>query len=165
MPFYLDEMDIIPEAGITSVLLVPCRFCPAASLAVRNSAPYIELARSGLETPSYASMIERLKRRLEGNGLTVGVFRSPLPHQFVLCMWTSRRRNRLMRVARDYDALVVLGCEAAVETVRRAVASTSCRVYPGMKNEGIMSIRPKFSLPCNVSLDLEGVTPIVLKQP
>ena len=34
MPFYLKEVDVIPEvAKFQSVLIVPCRFCPAASLA------------------------------------------------------------------------------------------------------------------------------------
>jgi hypothetical protein len=37
MPFYLKELDIIPQvAGLQSVMIVPCRFCPAASLAVKE---------------------------------------------------------------------------------------------------------------------------------
>jgi len=35
MPFYLKELDIVPRvAGLLSVLIMPCRLCPAASLAV-----------------------------------------------------------------------------------------------------------------------------------
>jgi hypothetical protein len=166
MPFYLDETDILPEvAGLKSVLIVPCRFCPAASLAVRSDEPYIEFPRRGLETGSYERLIKRVKQELENRGIKVSLFKSKLLHQFVLCMWTSKRRKMLMELAKEHDALVVMGCESAVQTVRDAVKSTTCQVIPGMKNEGLMSIRPKFSLPCNISLELESVTPLLLEQP
>jgi hypothetical protein len=93
------------------------------------------------------------------------VFRSKLLHQFVLCMWTSRRRRKLEERAKEYDAMVVMGCEGAVQTVREAVKTTACQVVPGMKNEGLMSIRPRLSMPCTISLELESVTPIHLEQP
>ena len=51
MPFYLKELDIVPRVDVLeSVLIVPCRFCPAASLAVREKKPYIELFRKFLKT-------------------------------------------------------------------------------------------------------------------
>lgn len=164
MPFYLDETDILPEVtGLNSVLIVPCRFCPAASLAVRSNEPYIEFPRRGLETGSYERLIKRVKQKLENRGMKVSLFKSRLLHQFVLCMWTSKRRRMLMELAKEHDALVVMGCESAVQTVREAVKSTNCQVIPGMKNEGLMSIRPKFSFPCNISLELESVTPLLLE--
>lgn len=163
MPFYLEETDIAPEvAGLRSVLIVPCRFCPAASLAVRSKEPYIDLPRKGLETAPYERLINKVKQRIEDDGAKADVFKSKLPHQFVLCMWTSKRRKKLMELAMKYDALVVMGCEGAVQTVRDAVKSTSCRVIPGMKNEGLMSIRPRLSLPCTISLELESISPIRL---
>ena len=165
MPFCLSEIDVVPEVlGLNSILIVPCRFCPAASLAVTNDTPYIDFPRKGLETASYERLIDNLKRRIESKGVKVGVFKSKLLHQFVLCMWTSRRRNKLMQAAKEYDALVVMGCEGAVQTVREAVKSTSCQVIPGMENEGLMSIRPKLSWPCKISLELESISPILLEQ-
>ena len=66
MPFYLREADVFPEvAGLRSVLIVPCRFCPAASLAVREKQPYIQLFRRFLRTKAYESFIRALKQRLE----------------------------------------------------------------------------------------------------
>lgn len=166
MPFYLDETGLDLEvAGLESVLIVPCRFCPAASMAVRNGEPYIDFPRRGLETASYERLINRTRRSLEDRGVKVSVFKSKLLHQFVLCMWTSRRRKKLRELAKEYDALVVMGCEAAVQTVREAVKSTACQVIPGMRNEGLMSIRPSMSLPCTISLELESVSPILLEQP
>ena len=165
MPFYLSETDLLPEVdNFKSVLIVPCRFCPAASLAVRNSEPYIEFPRRGLETASYERLIKKVKQDFEDRGVKTEVFKSNLLHQFVLCMWGSERRRKLAERAKGYDALVVMGCEAAVQTVREAVKSTACQVIPGMRNEGLMSIKPTFSLPCSIWLELESVSPILLER-
>jgi hypothetical protein len=165
MPFYLNETNIYSELdGLKSVLIVPCRFCPAASMAVRAHEAYIDFPRRILKTPSYEGFIRRIKSGLQNRGIKTSIFKSRLLHQFVLCMWTSRRRRNLRELAKQYDALVVMGCEAAVQTVKDSVQSTECKVIQGMKNEGVMSIRPKFRLPCNITLDLESVSPILLAQ-
>jgi len=162
MPFCLDVKDVVPEvANFESVLIVPCRFCPAASMAVKNGEPYIEFPRRSLRTASYERLIKSMKHGFEGRGVRTSVFKSNLLHQFVLCMWTSKRRKQLLERPKEFDAVVVMGCEAAVETVRTALESAACQVIPGMKVEGIMSIEPRLSLPCNVSLELEGVTPYI----
>jgi hypothetical protein len=166
MPFCLDAKDIVPEVGnFESVLIVPCRFCPAASLAVKSNEYYIEFPRRFLKTASYERLIESMRRSLEERGIRTGIFKSNLLHQFVLCMWTSKRRRTLAESAKKYDAVVVMGCEAAVQTVRNALESTTCHVIPGMKSEGIMSIQPRLSLPCNISLELEAVTPYIHAEP
>ena len=44
MPVYLNEIDDFSKLGkYKSVLIVPCRFCPAASLAVSKKAPIFSL--------------------------------------------------------------------------------------------------------------------------
>ncbi len=165
MPFYLEEIDVVSDlADARSVLIVPCRFCPAASLAVKSKEPYIDFPRRGLETASYERLINDMKRRIEAHGVRVSVFKSRLLHQFVLCMWTSGRRRKLKELAEQHDALVVMGCEGAVQTVREAVKSTGCRVVSGMENKGLMSIRPGLSLPCSISLELESISPILLER-
>lgn len=164
MPFILkDNKDISKFTGFNSVLLVPCRFCPAASSAVRNNKPYFEVWRRFLKTDSYEREIDTLKSTLEKRGIRTGIFKSRLIHQFVLCMWTSRRRRKLLKYARDYEAVVVLGCEAAVQTVRDSVKSSSCKVVPGLESEGVMSIQPRFHFPCNLSLELESITPLTIE--
>lgn len=166
MPFYLDEADVVSDVvGCGSVLIVPCRFCPAASMAVRNKEPYIEFPRRLLKTVAYERLINRMRDRLQNRGVNTSVFKSKWLHQFVLCMWSAGRRRKLLERAKEHDALVVMGCEVAVQTVREAVKSTTCRVIPGMNNKGLMSIRPKYSLPCRISLELESVSPILLEHP
>jgi hypothetical protein len=162
MPFILESNDVLPEVeGCRSVLIVPCRFCPAASKAVKSNAAYIEFPRRALKTAPYERQIAEMKSTFDERGITTEVFRSRLLHQFVLCMWTTRRRRSLRERAKKFEAVVVMGCEAAVATVRNTLESTNCRVISGMRAEGIMSIQPRFSLPGTVRLDLESVTSYV----
>ncbi len=162
MPFYLKDRDFSPELSeVHTALIVPCRFCPAASLAVRERKPYLELFRTFLRTASYESYIRAVKSRLEDADIRAKIFESRLPHQFVMCMWGSARRKLLAKHAAGYDAMIVFGCDAAVETARKCVESTACRVVPGMEVEGIMNVIPAVRLPFTVSLTLTGVTRVL----
>jgi hypothetical protein len=162
MPLYLKESDILRRvAGLQSVLIVPCRFCPAASLAVREKKPYIELFRNFLRTEAYESFIQVLERRLKDEGIKTIVFDSKLPHHFVVCMWTSRRRRQLAKRAAEFEGVLVLGCDATVEIVSDSIRSTDCRVIPGMETEGIMSLLPTVSFPFDISLEVQGITPVI----
>ncbi len=165
MPFYLKESDILPQvAGLQSVLIVPCRFCPAASLAVREKKPYIELFRKFLRTEAYESFIQSLKHRLEDAGIKTAVFDSKLPHHFVVCMWTLKRRRELAKCAAEFEGVVALGCDATVETVRNSIKSTDFPVIRGMDSDGIMNVLPSVSFPFNISLELQGITPTITKE-
>ena len=128
---------------------------------VTTNRPYFEFPRQLLKTAPYEELIETMKANLEKKGVQADVFKSHWPHQFVVCMWTRRRRKHLLKRASQYDALLVLGCEAAADTVHDAVKQSSCKVFQGMRSEGIMSIQPLFHLPCNISLELHNVTPLV----
>jgi len=164
MPFYLKESDIVSKvAGLESVLIVPCGFCPAASLAVREKKPYIELFRKFWRTEAYETFIQDLKRRLEEEEIKTVVFDIKLPHHYVACMWTYGRRRELAKRAAEFEGVVVLGCEATVEIVRDAIRSTNCRVIEGMEAEGIMNVVPTVSFPFNISLEVQGITSVIKK--
>lgn len=165
MPFYLDTQNSYSDfAQFNSVLIVPCRFCPAASFSVTNNEPYIELFRKCLTTDSYERHIKNLKSRFEEEGIKTDVFESKIIHQFVLCMWTSNRRKKLMERAKNYEAIIVLGCEAAVNTIRDSVKSTTCKVFQGLETKGLMSIQPKFSFTGKISLNMESLTPLFMQK-
>jgi hypothetical protein len=158
MPILLKDRDISSDiAMIRSALIVPCRFCPAANLAVREGKPYIELFRNFLRTASYESYIRALQSRLESHGIRTSVFDSRLPYQFIVCMWTSGRRDDLAEHSADYDAVIVLGCDAAVDTARYSIKSDNCRVIPGMEVEGIMNVIPTLNFPFNINLKVSSV--------
>jgi hypothetical protein len=161
MPFYLKEdIDVISKVDkYKSVLIVPCRFCPAASLALTNNESYIALLSNFLKTASYEQILKIMKSNFEKKGIKTDVFKSNIIHQFVLCMWSTKRREKLKKIANEYEAAVVMGCDAAIETVKDAVKSTSCQVISGMTCDGIMSVRLGFHMPCNISLELDSVTP------
>jgi hypothetical protein len=166
MPFYLRESDIFPRvAGLHSVLIVPCRFCPAASLAVREKKAYIGVFRRFLRTEAYESFIQAVKRRLNDEGIRTEVFDSKLPHHMVTCMWTSGRRRALGKRAAEFEGVLVLGCDSVAETVRDSVGSTGCRVIQGMEIEGLMNLVPRVSFPFDISLEVQGVIPVVTKAP
>ena len=162
MPVYLRNIDDLSRLEVfKSVLIVPCRFCPAASMAVATKRPYFKFLRRFFKTAPYEELIDSIKSGLEKRGIKADVFRSRWLHQFVVCMWTSGRRKKLSDLARNYEALVVLGCEAALDTVYDSVKSSSCKIFQGMRTEGIMGIRPRFEAPCSIYIDLNSVTPLV----
>jgi hypothetical protein len=160
MPIYLKEVDVASEvAKFQSALIVLCRLCPAASLALKNDRPYIEFFRRFLKTESYEQHIKDMRTRLENEGLTTALFKGNLLN-FMICMWTSGQRKKLLERALQYEAAVVMGCEGAYENVCDIVKSTDCRVFPGMESEGVLSATPKFRLPFTISLELFSVTPM-----
>lgn len=162
MPVYLNAIEDFSELKkFESVLIVPCRFCPAASLAVSRKAPYFKFLPHFLKTPSYEQYLDTVRSTLADMGIRTAVFKSYLPHQFVVCMWTTRRRAKLKSVARNYDAVLVMGCEAALDTVQDSIDASASQVFQGMRTEGIMSIKPHFQAPCNISLELNRVTPLL----
>ena len=164
MPMYLKEVDVIPEvAKFQSALIVLCRFCPAASLAMRNNKPYIEFFHRFLNTESCEQHINNMQSRLEKEGLKTNVFKGnlfPMPLNFIICFWTSGQREKLLKHARQYEAVVVMGCEAAYESVCDILKSADCKIFLGMESEGVLEAIPKFRLPFNISLELSNVIPV-----
>ena len=152
MPIHLNDLDVAAEtAGLKSALIVPCNMCPAVTVAVREKKPFLQLFRSFLKSRPFEEYILMLQDRLREKGVRTKVFRNPIPHQWFLCMWTAARQKKLGQYAAQYEAVIVLGCDSAVETVRDAVRSTRCRVIEGMAVASIMNAKMQLQLPCTVS--------------
>lgn len=161
MPIHLDALDVISEvAGLSSALIVPCNMCPAVTVAVRENRPFIRLFRNFLKSDPFERHIKVLQLRLREAGVTSRVFRSDLPHQWFVCMWTWGRRKRLQNRAKKHEAVIVLGCDTAIATVRDAVKSTGCKVIEGMEVVGFMNAKMRFRLPGNVCFEDCKVIPI-----
>ncbi len=162
MPFYLNDRDITSDlAGVQSALIVPCRFCPAASRAVRENAPYVQLLRGFLRTPAYERHVRALTTRLARAGIRTRVFGGWIPVPSVLCMANAAKREELARLASEHEAMVVLGCDAALETARSCAGASGCRVVPGMEVEGIMNVVPSLRFPLDVWLDMRSLTRVL----
>ncbi len=154
MPLHLKDVDIIPEVeGLSSALIVPCNMCAAATVAINEGKPFLQIFKNFLKSAPFEQHIKRLQSRLRKKGVTSTVFKSNLPHQWFLCMCTQGRKSKLREYTEQYDAAIVLGCDSAVETVRDTAKSSGCKVIEGMKIEGIANATVKFRLPGNISFE------------
>lgn len=154
MPIHLDDLDVMSEIeGLRSVLIVPCNLCPGVTVSVRQNRPFMRFTRSVLRSAPFEEYLESLRSRLQEAGVKTEIFRSIPYHQWFMCMWTGGRRKQLEKVVSGYDGVIVLGCDSATETVRRAVASTPCKVIEGMRVTGIMNAKLTFRLPDRLSFE------------
>jgi len=161
MPIHLKDLDVVSEAaGVSSALIVPCNMCPAVTVAVNQKQPFMKLFKSLLKSAPFEQYIEDLQSRLGEEGVKTTVFKSPIYHQWFMCMWTDHRRKKLQKKARQHDAVIVLGCDTANETVRDAVRSTGTRVIEGMEVAGLMNAKLSFRLPGNISFKECKIIPI-----
>lgn len=161
MPIHLHDLDVVAQAaGVNSALIVPCNLCPAVTVSVNEKQPFMKLFRSWLKSPPFEQYIADLQSRLREKGVKSKVFRSPLYHQWFLCMWTGGRRKKLEKQAKSHDAVIVLGCDTANETVREAVKSTGARVIEGMQVAGLMNAKLSFQLPGEIAFKECRVIPI-----
>ena len=161
MPLQLNDLDVVSEvAGLSSALIVPCNMCPAVTVAVREQKPFMQFFRSFLKSAPFEQHIRALQSRLKEKGVKSRVFKSHLYHHWFLCMWTSGQRKKLKKYAKQYEAVIVLGCESATETVRELVTSTDCKVIEGMEVAGFMNAKPRFHLPGNISFEDCKIIPI-----
>jgi hypothetical protein len=165
MPLHFEEVDVAGEVrGTGSALIVPCRVCPAVTIAVREEKPFMELWRSLLRSPPFERYLRALQARLRDTGVEAKVFSGRLHHQWFMCMWSAGTRKKLRREARQHDTVIVLGCASATVTVREAVAAGGCRVIEGMRATAIMNGRLRLTWPCNVTLRDCRETPLMQPQ-
>jgi hypothetical protein len=161
MPIHFSDRDIASELdGVKSALIVPCIMCPAATVAVRDEEPFLRFFRSPFKSAPLERYIETMRFHLAEKGVRTDVFDSRLYHQWFLCMWTGGRREKLRKRARGHEAVIVLGCDSATETVREAVEASGCKVIEGMKVSGIINAQLSFQLPGTIGFDSCRIVPI-----
>jgi len=161
MPIHFNDLDITSEVeGLNSALFVACNMCAGASLAVKENKPFIQFFRSFLKSPPLERHIRRLQFQLSQKGMKTKWLRGGVIQQFFLCLWTSRQRYKLQKCAKKYEAVIVLGCDSAIKTVRDSVKGTDCKVIKGMEVAGIMNVKPRFHLPCNISFEESKIIPV-----
>ena len=158
MPIHLEELNVVSEVeGAGSSLIAACNMCAGASLAMGEDKPFLQFFKSRLKSPPLEKYIERLKSQLLENGVEATKFEAGVVQQFFLCLWTSRQRKKLQDQAKQYDAVIVLGCDSAIMTVRDSLNGTNCRVIQGMEVAGIMNTKTKFHWPFDISFERSKV--------
>ena len=134
-----------------SVLIVSCPMCPAASMAMLEKKPFIEFFKHGFKTQALEDHIASIRKELEQRGTRTDAFTMRLPHP-LMCLWTAGQRKRLLRRARDFEAVLVLGCYSAAHTARVTLKDIDCRVSQGMKEVGLANATIKVRYPFIVEL-------------
>ena len=158
MPLYLNDVDVTSEVeGARSVLIVPCRMCPASSLSLRSNKPFFEFFKTLFRSPALDEYIKTFQSGLEDQGIRTGVYYS---RQFLTCAWTSRERKRVLKRAQQHDAAIVLGCDSATESVRDALKSTDCKVIQGMEVAGIVNVKIRLRFPGTLLLEDSRIIPV-----
>lgn len=166
MPLHFNDLDVVSEAtGLRSALIVACNMCPAITVAVREEKPFLRLFRHFLKSAPFERYVANLRSRLVAKGIGTDVFKSPIPHQWFMCMWTAGRCRKLREHAKRYDGIVVLGCESATQTVRDSVDSAECRIIEGMELTGIMNAKLKIAPPGDVCFGDCRVVPVSRTKP
>jgi hypothetical protein len=161
MPIHFNDLDLIPKvSGLKSALIVPCIMCPAVTVAIREEKPLMKLFRNLFKSAPFEQYLKTLRIRLQERGVKTDVFNSRMYHHWFLCMWSAGRREKLRQSAKDYEAVIVLGCNSATETVRDAVQSAGCRVIEGMEVGGLTNAKLKVHLPANVSFEDVKIVPM-----
>jgi hypothetical protein len=161
MPIHFTDVDLVPKvSGLKSALIVPCIMCPAVTVAIRDQKPVMRFFRNLFKSAPFEQYLAALTARLSEQGVKADVFNSRLYQHWFLCMWSGRRRRKLRQQAREYEAVIVLGCDSATETVRDAVQSTDCKVIEGMKVGGLTNAKLKLHFPANVSFEDVKVVPM-----
>lgn len=161
MPLHFEDLDVVTVAkGSSSALIVPCNMCPAATVADRENKPFLRLFNNFLKSAPFEKYISALQDRLQEQGVRSKVFKSNLPHQWFLCMWTAARQRKLQRHAGQYETVIVLGCESATRTVRDSIRSTNCKIIEGMETTGIMNTKLSIKFPCDICFKDSKVIPL-----
>ena len=153
MPLHLEPLDLFDELqGYSSVLIVSCPVCPPASLASDNDSPFIELFKHGIKTSAFEDHIQSIRDSLEGNGVRTGVFsiHTPTP---MMCLWTKGQRERLLKRAGDYEAVLILACDSGTESAKDALKDTDCKVFQALDMDGVINATTSIHFPLTVVME------------
>ncbi len=157
MPIHLEPLDVSAELeNFRSVLIVSCPVCPPMCLAMQQNSPFIEFFKSGLRTGAFEDYIQSIREPLEQRGVQTGAYSVHVPTP-MMCLWTEWQRKRLLKRARDYEAVLVLGCDSAAYTAQDVLKKTDCQVIQGMQMIGTTNATLKVRFPLRIDLDMHCV--------
>jgi hypothetical protein len=165
MPLLLEPVDVVDQLGdARSVLIASCPVCPAFSLSMNRASPLFGVERGVPRMMALKEHVAVLRQALEARGMRTDTFTTyaPLP---MMCLWTEGQRNRLTRRAGTFDVLLVLGCDSAAYTAKRALEGTRCRVVQAMRMIGITNAEVGYQAPMKLVLEQATRVPVKVKDP
>lgn len=153
MPVNLTPRDVSADlAGFDSVLIASCPVCPPMCLAMQKEEPFIEFFKHGIKTSAFEGHIQSIRDSLEGNGVRTGVFsiHTPTP---MMCLWTKGQRERLLKRAGDYEAVLILACDSGSESAKDALKDTGCQVFQALDMDGVINATTSIHFPLTVVME------------
>ncbi len=154
MPILLQPTDPTSQLEqFGSVLIVSCPVCPAVSMAIARSEPLFDFFSHGVKTDALEDHIKSIRTDLERRRVRTDVFTMRLPHP-LMCLWTARQRDRLLKRAGSFEAVLVLGCQSAAMTAKDALSGTDCKVFLGMREVGLTNATIRYRPPARIELDV-----------
>jgi len=151
---------LLQPTGITlelrkfgSVLIVSCPVCPAASIAIAQKKSLFDFFKYGFKTEALENYIKSIQTELQRHGVRTDAFTVRIPHP-LMCLWTARQRDRLLKPANRFEAVLVLGCHSAAMTAKDALKDAACAVFLGMREVGLTNATVRFRSPSRVELDV-----------
>jgi len=153
MPVNLTPRDVSADlAGFDSVLIASCPVCPPMCLAMKKEEPFIEFFKHGIKTAAFEDHIQAIRDSLTQRGVRTGVFslHAPTP---MMCLWTKRQRERLLKRARDFEAVLILACDSGTESAKDALKDTDCQVIQALDMDGVINATTSIHFPMTIVME------------
>lgn len=153
MPVNLTPRDVSADlAGFGSVLIASCPVCPPMCLAMKEQEPFIDFFKHGIKTAAFEDHIQSIRDSLSERGVRTGVFsiHAPTP---MMCLWTKRQRERLLKRARDYEAVLILACDSGTVSAKDAVQDTGCEVIQALDMDGVINATTSIRFPMTIVME------------
>ena len=153
MPVKLTPRDVSADlAEFSSVLIASCPVCPPMCIAMQKEEPFIEFFKHGTKTPAFEEYIQSIRDSLAQRGVRTGVFsiHAPTP---MMCLWTTRQRARLLKRAKDYEAVLILACDSGTESAKDALKGTDCQVIQSLDMDGVVNATTSIRFPLTVVME------------
>jgi hypothetical protein len=153
MPVNVTPRDVTADlAGFKSVLIASCPICPPMCLAMQKEEPFIEFFKHGVKTGAFEDYIQSIRNSLTQRGVRTGVIsiHTPTP---MMCLWTKRQRERLLKRTRDYEAVLVLACDSGTVSAKDALKGTGCKVVQALEMDGVINATTTIRFPLTVSME------------
>ena len=119
---------------------------------MQQQEPFIEFFRHGIKTEAFEEHIQSVRDSLTERGVRTGVFsiHAPTP---MMCLWTKGQRARLLKRARDYEAVLVMACDSGAESAKDALEDTDCQVIQSLDMDGVVNATTSIRFPLTVVME------------
>jgi hypothetical protein len=97
-------------------------------MAIARNEPLFVFFKHGFKTDALEDHIKSIQVDLERRGVRTAAFAKRLPHP-LMCLWTARQRDRLLKRAMSFEAVLVLSCHSAAMTAEDALRDADCKVF------------------------------------